>query len=254
MSLPRLAALLLALFFCHILAGCHSRMADPVEASDTEKMSLFQKGKGIRLPVQLRKEFGIETIEVAQKPLPRRVMKTARVYRAAHGGRPAGLSVLVTADEAKELKPGQSVALRGPPGEEPPFVGTLARMDDQARPVLGQVEVLIEFADDQGRCPVGACLSANFITHEATPVLVVPETAVLRGADGAYVYAVNGSHLTRTAVTIGAVADGLAEIEDGLYAGDVVVGKGIENLWLVELSALKGGTPCCPVPKKQSKE
>ena len=89
MSLPRLTALLLALFFCHILAGCHSRMADPVEASDTEKMSLFQKGKGIRLPVQLRKEFGIETIEVAQKPLPRRVMKTARVYRAAHGGRPA---------------------------------------------------------------------------------------------------------------------------------------------------------------------
>src|SRR5204863_9101652 len=91
MSLPRLTALLRALFFCHILAGCHSRMADPAEPSNTEKMSLFQKGKGIRLPDQLRKEFGIETIEVAQKPLPRRVMKTARVYRAAHGGRPAGL-------------------------------------------------------------------------------------------------------------------------------------------------------------------
>jgi len=25
--------------------------------------------------------------------------------------------------------------------------------------------------------------------------------------------------------------------------------KGVQNIWLVELSALKGGTPCCPVKK-----
>jgi hypothetical protein len=39
-------------------------------------------------------------------------------------------------------------------------------------------------------------------------------------------------------------------IEDGLYAGDSVAVRGVDGLWLVELSALKGGTPCCSVPKK----
>ena len=28
--------------------------------------------------------------------------------------------------------------------------------------------------------------------------------------------------------------------------------KGVDNLWFIELSALKGGTPCCPVPKKDA--
>src|SRR5262249_26180298 len=115
MSFPCLTILPFALLFCVTLAGCHARTADPAEASGPEKMSLFQKGKGIRLPAQLIKEFGVETIEVAQKPLPRRVTKTARVYRAAQGGSPASVSVLVTAEEAKELQPGQPVALRRPP-------------------------------------------------------------------------------------------------------------------------------------------
>ena len=72
---------------------------------------------------------------------------------------------------------------------------------------------------------------------------------MLVAADGTYVYAVNGTHLTRTRIKTGAASEGLVEIQDGLYAGDSVVVKGVQNIWLVELSALKGGTPCCPVKK-----
>ena len=93
-------------------------------------------------------------------------------------------------------------------------------------------------------------MTATLTNGEARPVFVVPESALLVTADGSYVYAVNGTHLTRTRVKTGAASEGFVEIEDGLYAGDSVAAKGVDGLWLVELSALKGGTPCCPVPKK----
>lgn len=250
MSAFRFMTLVVVPFLGVALAGCHSRTTDASTPAEPEKLSLFQKGKGVCLPDELKKEFGVETVEVAEKPLPRRLTKTARVYRAASDGERAAASVLVTTEEAQELKPGQAVVLRRAHDDEAPFSGTLVRMDEHARQVLGQVELLVEFADAARRFPVGAFLSASFTTREPKPVFVVPETAVLRCADGCYVYAVNGVHLTRTPVKIGAKADGLVEVEDGLYAGDAVVRQGIENLWLVELSALKGGTPCCPVPKK----
>jgi len=60
---------------------------------------------------------------------------------------------------------------------------------------------------------------------------------------------VNGTHLTRTRVKTGASSEGLVEVQDGLYTGDSVAVKGAQNIWLVELSAIKGGTPCCPVKK-----
>ena len=118
--------------------------------------------------------------------------------------------------------------------------------------MLGQVEGLVEFADPQQRYPAGALVTATFTNGETKTVLVVPESALLTAADGSYVYTLNGSHLVRTRVKPGAVSDGFLEIEDGLYAGDSVAAKGVDGLWLVELSALKGGTPCCPVPKKNA--
>ena len=118
--------------------------------------------------------------------------------------------------------------------------------------LLGQVEALVEFSDTERRFPAGTFLTASFLTREAKPVFVVPETALLACANGSFVYAVNGKHLTRTAVKAGAVSDGFVEIEVGLYAGDSVAAKGVDNLWFIELSALKGGTPCCPVPKKDA--
>jgi hypothetical protein len=86
--------------------------------------------------------------------------------------------------------------------------------------------------------------------HRDDSPYLVPEPAVIRGATGAFVYVANGEHFTRTPVKMGRVADGQAEILDGLYAGDVVVWKAAEPLWMVELYALRGGVPCCPVPKK----
>jgi multidrug efflux pump subunit AcrA (membrane-fusion protein) len=245
-------ALILAPILCLTLAGCHPRTTNAAKDADAEKVSLFQKGKGVCLPDEMRKELGVEVVEVVERPLPRHLMKMAQVYRAARGGEPAGASVLLTAEEAKEVKPGLSVALCSTEAHGIQTTGTVARIDEYARPVLGQVEILTEFPDSERRFPVGAFLLATFVTREAKPVFVVPETALLTAAHGCFVYTVNGTHLTRTPVKSGAVSDGFMEIQEGLYAGDSIAAKGIENLWLVELSALKGGTPCCPVPKKNA--
>src|SRR5947209_6188535 len=135
-------------------------------------------------------------------------------------------------------------------GQKPDLAGKLVRLDRQATAALGEVEGIIEFTDPRQEFAAGEFVIAAFTTGEPKPVLVVPDSSVLLTADGSYVYAVNGTHLTRIRVKTGATSEGLVEVQDGLYAGDSVAVKGVQNIWLVELSALKGGTPCCPVPKK----
>ena len=79
---------------------------------------------------------------------------------------------------------------------------------------------------------------------KSTPVTVIPSAALLRTIQGTYVYTVNGDAYYRTAVTTGGSAGGKIEITDGLYAGDQVVAKPVETLWLIELRATKGGGHC----------
>jgi hypothetical protein len=155
--------------------------------------------------------------------------------------------LLLEAEEAAALTAGKPVQIRTE--QKPELAGTLVRLDGRATAALGQMEGIVEFADPQKEFEAGESVLAAFTIGEPKPVLVVPESAVLLAADGSYVYAVNGTHLTRTRVKTGASSEGLVEVQDGLYAGDSVAVKGVQNIWLVELSALKGGTPCCPVKK-----
>jgi multidrug efflux pump subunit AcrA (membrane-fusion protein) len=237
------------------LASCNSKPAgDGSTENGTVSMSLFKEGKGVWFSDVTKTLFGLEIAEVAEKPIQRQLETTAQVYRGAHEGSPASALILLSDDEAKELKIGQPVGLKAATGKGLEATGELVQLDTQAHAALGQVEGLVEFADSQQHFPVGAFVAATLTKGEARPAFVVPESAVLVAADGSYVYTVNGTHLTRTRIKAGVSSAGFVEIEDGLYAGDWVAVKGVENLWLVELSALKGGTPCCPAPKKNAEK
>ena len=245
---------LLAMFVLAALlsAGCNSKPDESAASEgETNTVALFQEGKGVRFTDETKTLFGIEVAEVAEKPMQRRVQRTAQVYRAADDGGTAGAIVRLATNESADVKVGQSVRLTADSKDSAQFSGRLARLDTQTLPIFGEVEALVEFADSNRRCAVGDVLTAAF-DGEINPKLVVPESALLFAADGSYVYTVNGTHLTRTCVKAGATSEGFVEIQDGLYAGDSVAAKGIENLWIVELSALKGGTPCCPAPKKNA--
>ena len=232
-----------------VLPGCSPK--EPVSGvPEKDKISLFKEGRGVLLSDETKRLFGVEMAEVTEKPMQRRFQKMAQVYRVGREGVPASAMLLLSAEEAKELKVGQAVNLKA--GDASEISGTLVLLDTQTQNVLGQVEGLLGFSDPEQRYPAGAFLKVTFTRGDAKTVLVVPQSALLTAADGSYVYTVNGSHLTRTRVKPGAVSDGFVEIQDGLYAGDSVAAKGVDGLWLVELSALKGGAPCCPVPKKNA--
>ena len=237
------------------LAACDSKHAAGESVpSEGETVKLFKTGKGVWFSDETRGLFDLEIAEVTEKPIPRRIRKTAQVFREGCKSKPAGAMMLVSEDEAKELMVDQPVSLKPPAASGPEIIGKLVRLDTQTQTVLSQIEALLEFPDPQSRSAAGTFLSATFTNDRDKPVLVVPESALLNAADGCYVYTVNGTHLTRTRVKTGASSQGWLEIEEGLYLGDSVAAKGVENLWLVELSAIKGGTPCCPVPRKKAEK
>lgn len=234
------------------LAGCRREEAkgEPTEGSS---LHLFERGRGVHLPDDMRQQFGVETAEVTEKLMTRELEKPAQVFRAAEGLKPGAAVALLSETEASELRAGQSVALRpgGHLGDTQPttFTGTLAGVETRISAVLGQVEALIDFADPERRFPAGSFLTARFTGSRTNVVSAIPSAAVISGTEGPFVYTANGSHYTRTAVKLGAASDGWVEVVDGLYAGDVVVTKAADTMWMIELCALKGGTPCCPVSK-----
>ena len=106
---------------------------------------------------------------------------------------------------------------------------------------IGDVEVLVGITNSAAGLKPGEFLAATIAIPRAQEVTVVAKPALLRAAEGTFVYTVNGDAFYRTAVTVGAESEGLVEIADGLLPGDLVVTQAVEKLWLIELRATKGG-------------
>src|SRR5688572_9746913 len=230
------------------LAGCgiNDSGHDAQAAHEEETLpsaELFEKGRGVRLPEEMARSLGVEIAEAAERPFRERLEVSARVYQAGRA------IATLSPDAAARLSVGEAVTLRASDASPDVITGQLARLDSQTA-TLGQVEALFEFADASGRYPVGSSMISAFLGREQQTALAVPASAVLQGTESAFVYAVSGSHFVRTPVKVGMTNDGWVQVIDGLYAGDSVVAKACEAMWMIELCALKGGTPCCPVGKK----
>lgn len=72
----------------------------------------------------------------------------------------------------------------------------------------------------------------------------IPESSVLETIRGDFVYTLNGSAFLRVPVKLGARANGMVVVEDGLFEGDQVVKSGSYDLWMIELQAVNGGRGC----------
>ena len=232
-----------------LLASCGHEDGD--KKVDLQPVPLFSEKNGILLPTEMKQFLGLETAAVMEKAVVWRFEKLAQVYRAANGSEPAAAMVLLHESEMVALRTGGSLTLNAIENPAIKFTGALVRFDTTARAALGQIEALIEFSDAEGRWQSGASLVSTFTGSRTTVALAVPESAVIRGAGGAFVYVANGDRFVRAFVKLGAAADGWVEIIEGLTANDVVVSKGVSELWMIELSALKGGTPCCPPELKK---
>src|SRR5882724_8294397 len=86
------------------LAGC--KQSEPV-ASESASLSLFKLGKGIVFSEETKMLLGIEVAEVTERPMQRRVEKSAQVYRVGAGDRRSSALLLLEPDEAVALTIGK---------------------------------------------------------------------------------------------------------------------------------------------------
>ena len=206
----------------------------------------FKAGKGITLSDETSKILGLEVADATEELLPEVVQLNIQIFTETH--RFADLDIdhtgcqfhgsgFLPPDKAALVKPKQAVKFQTSPGEM--LDGFVVAVQEPL--THGEIEIIVGVTTGDSNLKDGEFVSATISVPRNKPVTVIPSSALLRTAEGTYVYAVNGDAYYRTAVTVGGSADGKIEITDGLYAGDQVVVKPVETLWIIELRATKGG-------------
>jgi hypothetical protein len=206
----------------------------------------FKENKGVTMTDETRKILGVEVVEVVEQKLPTQIRFNVQVFGEKHHhalrdndhtGCDVHGSGFVPPDKATVIRSGQPVQIQSRTNES--LAGVVLAVTPA--PSLGETEVIVGLTNATERVKPGEFLSAVITLPRENVVTVIPRAALLRTAEGTFVYALNGDAYLRTAVKIGSEADGLLEITDGLLAGDSVVTKPVQTLYLIELRATKGG-------------
>ena len=201
----------------------HDEHAHEESAAAGILQTTFKEGVGITFPEETSKALGLTTVEAEEKTLPFTLSLTAQIFDA---GPPALGSVSVS------TKTAEAIASKNISGAR------LVRVDRGAASVTGEADLILSLDSKQA---VGDFVSLTLTSENNEPAVVVPKSALLRTTEGTFVYVLNGKSFLRTAVKLGRTFPDQVEIADGLYAGDSVVSRPVEQLWLTELRFTKGG-------------
>ncbi len=222
------AAILLATAL--VLPACdRQRAAQPREIPTAH----FKAGHGVSLPEPMLESLGIEVEDVAEQSFVPRL----EIPLHALGGTEAG--GWLSAAQAAAIAPGRKVQLVAGNGDL--SSGTVRTLRASASPTLGDFELSVALDTP---LPAGAALTGILDGAPTAEVVTVPAAAVLRTAEGEFVYVANESYFTRTAVKTAARNDRIVEVTDGLYAGDRIVAHTVAPLWMTELQSLRAGQSC----------
>ncbi|MEQ1862220.1 MAG: hypothetical protein ABMA13_20070 [Chthoniobacteraceae bacterium] len=226
------------------LAACHKPTAN--HEQPPENGAQFKKDSGLSLTDTMKKALALQVAEVGEAKVAPSFTVALHVMAGAGGLQPVALSSSaneasgwLSAEQAALVKPGMEVELRA--ADFGQTRGTVKRLEKAPYQTLGDFEVTVETA---APLEIGQRVLATFRAAAGEAVTAIPRPALLKTAEGTFVYAVNGEFYVRTAVKVGAMSDEHAEITDGLYAGDQVVTSPVMSLWLAELQILRGGKAC----------
>ncbi len=209
----------------------------------------FKAGKGVLVTAETRKILGVEVADVAEQKLPTEIRFNVQVFGEKHShaipendhtGCDVHGSGFVPLNQAAVLRAGQPVQIQTRTNES--LAGVVLAVEKALS--LGESEVIVGLTNATDQLKAGDFVAAIVTLPREEVVTVIPRSALLRTAEGTFVYAVNGEAFIRTSVKVGSEADGLLEITDGLFAGDAVVTKPVETFYLIELRATKGGGHC----------
>ena len=227
------------------LSGC-----GPVEAKSHEKPpengAQFKKDFGLTLTDTMKKAIALKVAEVGETKVAPSFSVALHAMAGGSGLQKVALtpaaseaSGWLTTEQAALVKPGMEVELRA--ADAPQMRGTVKRVEKSPYQTLGDFEMTVETSAPM---EIGERVLATFHAPAGEAVTSVPRSALLKTAEGHFVYAVNAEFYVRTPVKVGALSNEHAEITDGLYAGDQIVTSPVMSLWLAELQVLRGGKAC----------
>ncbi len=230
----------------HAKEESHGKADGHGHGEESPSGASFKAGKGVIVTEETKKLLGIEVVDVSERKLPNQVRFTVQVFGEKHHhllnpedhtGCDVHGAGFVSTNTAVIVKTGQAVELFK--NTNAPLGGVVLSV--QRALALGESEIVIGVSNATATLKAGDFVLARISLPREEAVTVIPQPALLRTTEGTFVYAVNGDAFFRTAVKVGAEADGWVEITDGLLAGDAVVTKPVQTLWLIELRATKGG-------------
>lgn len=240
---------------CGSKEGATQHEAGHAEGSEQAEKAAgvsFSEKNGLEVPEETAKFIGLEVADVEERKVTSSFRFEAQVYRTAqeaqfasvqpHATITALASGFVGEGEAALLKVGQAVSVESQMQQK--LTARVTEINPALGKVGGQTEVLLAIQDEKGALSRGTALNVNVPTGTEKTVVSVPISALLKTADGHFVYTLSGEHFVRTPVKLGVVNHEFAEVTDGLLSGDQVVVKPVMTLWMAELQAIRGGKAC----------
>lgn len=235
---------------CGSRDGAHSGAArgdhEHDHGAEVQLGAEFVEGQGVQLSDEARRILGVEVVQVEERKVPNHVRFTVQVFgeehrhplgEADHTGCDVHGSGFVAPAAAAAVKSGQAVEITR--NGIRPLAGAVLAV--QKAVALGEMEIVVGVSNASPWLKPGEFVPARIELPADQAGPAIPQSAVLRNAEGAFVYVVNGDVCRRRAVRIGAEAGEWVGVTEGLRAGETVVAKPVQALWLIELRATKGG-------------
>lgn len=228
-------------------AGCSRPSADHAASHERppENGAQFKDREGVALTDVMKKSIGLKVAEVEDAKVAPEFTVPLHVLSGSAGIPKVALSAMgstasgwLTAEEAAHAQPGTVVSLRA---DGVTTEGVVKSVEKSPYPASGDFEVTVEA---KAPLEIGTRVVATFQGSAGEAGAAVPSSALLKTAEGAFVYVLNGERYVRTPVKLAAVNHDRVQIADGLYSGDQVVTNGVMPLWLAELQVLRGGKAC----------
>ena len=109
--------------------------------------------------------------------------------------------------------------------------GVLKSIDNQIDPKTGMIKLKAEFVNDDNSLYPNQFVNAQLLIENRENAVLAPANAILRGAQGTYVYTVDAENtVAARTIKLGGVNGQVAEVLEGLTVGETVVTDGFDKL------------------------
>jgi membrane fusion protein (multidrug efflux system) len=143
------------------------------------------------------------------------------------------LDFTVTETQIARVVQGVNLVARTAAYPDRTFTGTIANVDSRVDPATRTVRVRAMLPNEDGTLRPGMLMTVD-VQSNPREALAIPEIAILDQIDGAYVYRVvareGGQSVELARIRAGQRASGMAEVLEGLSAGDQVITEGVQSL------------------------